>query len=64
MHTCDVIAYYGFVGYELITKAIKGYDPIIGMNTSNTSHVWGHDLARYGKALVPHKYPRKNSYFS
>jgi hypothetical protein len=39
MHTCDVITYYGFVGYELITKAIKGYDPIIGMNTSNASHV-------------------------
>jgi hypothetical protein len=39
MHTCDVIAYYGFVGYEIITKEIKGCDPIIGMNTNISSHV-------------------------
>jgi hypothetical protein len=63
MHTCDAITYYGFVDHELITKTIKGFDSIIGINASNASHVWGHDMARYGKDLVPHKCPRKNSYF-
>ena len=59
LHTCDIITCHEFVGYELIAKAIKGYDHVIGMNASKSSHVWGHDMDGYGKALVPHKYPRK-----
>jgi hypothetical protein len=39
MHSYDIIACHDFVGYELITKVIKGYDLVIEMNVSKASHV-------------------------
>ena len=37
----------------------KKYEPVIGMNASKSSHVWGHEMVGYGKAIEPHKYPMK-----
>jgi hypothetical protein len=56
MHSCDITTCHEFVGYGLITKTIKGYDLVIGMNASKASHGRDHNLIRDGKAIFPHKY--------
>jgi len=42
MHASDTLISHELLGYGIITKLIKGHEPVIGINTNKISHVQDH----------------------